>query len=201
MDNNNENDKINAEQPQQSAEGNSYLESQQTANDKNAQQTTADIHTEQTTYNTGAQTQQAQQFVKQVGSQVESFTKNKELLEKVGLICACAGFLVSFIFTIVSCSKSASNSISTVGFKGSYLFLFVVAGMVISIAGGVMAFMSKRGEDFGMMAKITFLVVIVTLIFAIIPNVTICAYNNSLNNAMEKSLKDIWDKDYSSLWD
>lgn len=148
----------------------------------------------------GGAGQPVQQFTQQVGSQMGDFAKNKDLLEKVGLICAGAGFAISFIFTIISCSKSASNSISVSGFKGSYLFIVVLVGMLVSIAGGVMAFMSKRGEDFSNMAKLTFLVVIVTLVFGIIPNITICAYNNSLNNASEKYVKDAI-KDYSSLFD
>lgn len=166
-------------------------------------------------FNQQENTGQAQQFVRQMGNHVEDFTKNKELLGKVGLICACAGFAISFIFTFISCSKSASNSVSIkniskmsslnqlsgVGsFRGSYFFIIVVIGMVLAIAGGVMAFMSKQGEDFSMKAKLTFLVVIVTMIFAIIPNVTICAYNNSLNNATEEAIEDML-KDYSSLWD
>lgn len=160
-------------------------------------------------FNQQENTGRAQQFAGQMGNQLKSFVQNKELMGNVGLICACIGFAVSFIFTFISCSKSASNSISIkniskmsgVGnFRGSYLFIVVVIGMILAIAGGVMAFMSKQGEDFGMKAKLTFLVVIVTMVFAIIPNATICAYNNSLNNATEDAIGDIL-KDYPSLWD
>lgn len=145
----------------------------------------------------------AKDFVMQTGSQFKDFTHDKEKLERTGLICAAAGFIISFIFTIITCSRSASISINVKGIKNidsintltmlqryrvSYFFILVVIGAVIAIAGGIMAFMSKKGKEFGIMAKITFILVIVTLVFATIPNMTVCAYNNSLNNAVQEMM-------------
>lgn len=147
----------------------------------------------------------ARDFVMQTGSQFKDFAHDRERLERTGLICAAAGFVISFIFTIITCSRSASISINVKGIKNidsidtitmlqryrvSYFFILVIIGAAIAVAGGIMAFMSRKGKEFGIMAKVTLVLVIVTLVFATIPNMTVCAYNNSLNNAVQEMMED-----------
>lgn len=91
---------------------------------------------------------------------------------------------MTFIFTFVSCNGSAANAVEKGKFSGSLWFIMVAVGAVIAIAGGVLAFLSKEaGANFGLMALITFGLVAVTLLFAIFPHATICAYNCSLKDS------------------
>lgn len=112
----------------------------------------------------------------------------KKLFEIIGLGCAALGCLLTFIFNIVTCSRSPKASMdSKDGFSISLWVIGVVIAAIIAVAGAVLAILSKeKGEKLGMMAMIAIIVAGVALVFAIIPNATICAYNCALTDEMGK---------------
>ena len=62
--------------------------------------------------------------------------ETKKIFEIVGISCAGVGFLLSFIFTFLSCSFSAKNIVKG-DYNGSLMFIAVAVGAVIAIAGAV----------------------------------------------------------------
>lgn len=116
---------------------------------------------------------------------------DKKLFELIALGCSCLGCLLSFIFTIVTCSRGpkASFSKNSDGYTMSLWIIGVIIAAIIAIAGIVFAILSKEKEQkLGMMAMIAIAVSAVALIFAIIPNVTICSYNCCLNDEIKRSV-------------
>lgn len=118
---------------------------------------------------------------------------NKKLLGMIGLGCSAGGFLLSFIMTFVSCNLSF-DKLKELDFDGSYAYIVVLLGAIIAIAGGVLSFLSREeGKGvfmgFDIFALISFGLVIVTLLFATFPHITICAYNNALEDSIKSELR------------
>ncbi len=118
---------------------------------------------------------------------------NKKLLGMIGLGCSAGGFLLSFIMTFVSCNLSF-DKLKELDFDGSYAYIVVLLGAIIAIAGGVLSFLSREeGKGvfmgFDIFALISFGLVIVTLLFATFPHITICAYNNALEDSIKSALR------------
>lgn len=123
------------------------------------------------------------------------------VLELVGLILAAVGLLVSFIFTICSCNASATNSaVSTLvqsssykfedWFEGSFLVIGAIIGVIMAIAGIVLVFVAKaQQKKIGVIGKITILIAFIAILLGTVPNITICAYNCSLNGQVEDQMK------------
>lgn len=113
---------------------------------------------------------------------------NKKLFEIIGFGCACLGCLLTFIFNIVTCARSPKATIDSIKDGGdsytmSLWIIGVILAAIIAVAGAVLAFLSKeQGQKLGMLATIAIIVAGVTLVFAIIPNVTICSYNCALTS-------------------
>lgn len=126
-----------------------------------------------------------------------SNSKRVSVLELVGLILASVGLLMSFIFTIWSCNASAMNStVSAIvktssykyadWFEGSFLVIGAIIGVIMAIAGIVLVFVAKiQKKKVGVLGKITILIAFLAILLGTIPNVTICAYNCSLNDEVE----------------
>ncbi len=116
----------------------------------------------------------------------------KKLFELIGFGCACLGCLLTFIFNIVTCAQSPDATIASIKKGGdsytmSLWIIGVIIAAIIAVAGGVLAFLSKEeGQKLGMLAMIAIIVAGVTIVFAIIPNATICAYNCAWTNASFK---------------
>ena len=118
---------------------------------------------------------------------------NKKLLGMIGLGCSAGGFLLSFIMTFVSCNLSF-DKLKELDFDGSYAYIVVLLGAIVAIAGGVLSFLSREeGKGvfmgFDIFALISFGLVIVTLLFATFPHITICAYNNALEDSIKSELR------------
>lgn len=114
----------------------------------------------------------------------------KKMFEYIGFGCACLGCLLTFIFNIVTCARSPKASIESMksldGFTISLWVIGVILAAILAVAGGIIAFLSKeQGQKLGMVAIIAIIVAGVALIFAILPNATICAYNCALTDEFE----------------
>lgn len=118
----------------------------------------------------------------------------KKMFEYIGLGCSCLGFLLTFIFTIVTCSRGASVVKSNFSkfkleFGMSKWVIGVVIAVIIAIAGLVFSILSKeQGANLSKIAMIAVIVSAVTIIFAIFTNATICSYNCVMNNEIEGTL-------------
>lgn len=115
----------------------------------------------------------------------------KKMFEYIGLGCSCLGFLLTFIFTIVTCSRGAEVAKSNFSklkleFGMSKWIIAVIIAVIIAIVGLVFSVLSKeQGANLSKIAMIAIIVAGATIIFAIFTNATICSYNCTMNNELE----------------
>lgn len=107
---------------------------------------------------------------------------NKKLFELIGLISSALGCLLVFVFSIVTCSRGFEASIKSDDFKMSKWVIGVIIAAVVAGVGAVFTILSKeKGSKLSKIAIISLILAAAAIIYAIIPNATICAYNCVLN--------------------
>lgn len=107
----------------------------------------------------------------------------KKIFEYVGLGCSALGCLLTFIFSIVTCSRGGAVYWNKHKFKMSLWLIGVVIAVIIAIAGLVLTILSmEKGQKLSKLAMISIILAAVAIVYAIIPNATICTYNCMLND-------------------
>lgn len=116
----------------------------------------------------------------------------KELFKWIGLGCSGFGCLLTVIFSIFTCSSGGDKFTDAMkdAFTGddfkikmSLAIIGVVFGLLIAIAGLVLSILSiEKGEKINKIVMISVIVAVVAIMWAIIPNATICGYNCMINN-------------------
>lgn len=107
----------------------------------------------------------------------------KNPMELIGLACAAGGCALVFLFNIITCWRSATVSFEKHDFQMSWAIIGVIIGAIVAIAGAVLSFLAAGSiRNLGMIGKIAIIVAAAALVFAFFPNVTICAYNCTLDN-------------------
>lgn len=109
----------------------------------------------------------------------------KKIFEYVGLGCSALGCLLTFIFSIVTCSRGGAVFFDKHKFKMSLWIIGVIIAVIIAIAGLVLTILSKeKGQKLSKLAMVSIILAVVAIIYAIIPNATICTYNCMLNDKL-----------------
>ena len=111
----------------------------------------------------------------------------KELFKWIGLGCSSLGCLLTVIFSIVTCSSGNAKLTDAIkkdgDLKMSLAIIGVIIGALIAIAGLVLSILSiEKGTKINKIVMISVIVAVVAIIWAIIPNATICGYNCVINN-------------------
>lgn len=107
---------------------------------------------------------------------------NKKLFEYIGLGCSALGCLLTVIFSIVTCSRGGAATFGDGEFTMSKWIIGVIIAAIIAVAGLVFSILSiEKGKKLSKITLIAIAVAAVAIIYAIIPNATICAYNCVLN--------------------
>ncbi|MBQ3544977.1 MAG: hypothetical protein IJA34_08340 [Lachnospiraceae bacterium] len=112
---------------------------------------------------------------------------NKELFKWIGLGCSGFGFLLTFIFSIVTCSRAGVKFEQAIEegekIKVSLAIIGVIIGVLIAIAGVVLSILSiEKGSKIDKIVLVAIAVGAFAVVYAIFSNATICGYNCSLNN-------------------
>ena len=128
---------------------------------------------------------------------------NMNVMELVALICSAAGLVMSVLGTLLycSCSASATFESGSEGYTNSAVMIVAILGVLVAVGGVVCAILAikKNGEKKSKMAYIAAAVGVFAILYGIIPTLTICGYNCSLNNAQEAMVEAQETMDYSSL--
>lgn len=111
----------------------------------------------------------------------------KDLFKWIGLGCSGLGFLLTFIFSIVTCSRAGVKFEQAIEegekIKVSLAIIGVIIGVLIAIAGVVLSILSiEKGAKINKIVMVAIAVGAFAIIYAIFSNATICGYNCSLNN-------------------
>lgn len=122
---------------------------------------------------------------------------NINVMGLIALICSSVGLLMTVVGSILTCSCSASKSYdaeSTIEMKKlmiegnhsmSLVMILAIVGAVIAIVGvvfGILAIKDKKSTvKAGKMAYIAIAVGVFAVMYGILPVITICGYNCSLD--------------------
>ena len=144
--------------------------------------------------------QQPQQPMYQPQAPKQPSTTNTT--EMLALICSAVGAIMAIIGSIFTCSCSASKSWDVETLTGlsslvkstsihstSWVCLVAIFGAVIAAVGVVLAIVALKKKDAPVKAgKIAYVAIAVGafgVMYGILPVLTICGYNCSLNSAMK----------------
>lgn len=111
-------------------------------------------------------------------------SSTKKLFEYIGLACSALGCLLVFIFSIITCSRGFAASFAE-DFKltMSKWIIGVIIAAVVAVAGAVLSILSiEKGKKLSKLVIISLILAGIAIVYAIIPNATICAYNCVLND-------------------
>lgn len=117
---------------------------------------------------------------------------NLNILELIAVICSGVGTLLSILGTILTCSCSANKTfdvtrvaMSSSKYVMSAVFILTIFGVIIAIAGVVLAIITLKQKKASKLSYIAIAVGIFGVLYGLIPTFTICGYNCSLDNAYE----------------
>ncbi len=145
----------------------------------------------QPVYQQNQMPQQAQMPAQPVYQQAPKQPAKFNVLELIALICSGVGLLMAVIGTLFYCSCSASASFENghASYTNSAVMIVAILGVLIAITGVVLAIVALKKKDAvvkaGKLAYVAAAVGIFAVLYGLIPTITICGYNCSLNNAVE----------------
>ena len=119
---------------------------------------------------------------------------NKKMLGYIGLGCNSLAFILAFIFSIVTCSRTATEKCKiddelTVKYSLSLACIGCIIAAVLAIVGLVLTILShEKGDKLSIITLISLVVGVLAILWAIIPMVTVCAHSCSVAKALTKAL-------------
>lgn len=129
--------------------------------------------------------------------------ETKKLLSFIGLGCSCFGFLLTMIFSIVTCSRGDevvkksfiktiwSGDYKDAKFKMSLFIIGVIFGLLFAIAGIVLSILSmEKHSRMGAVVLVSLIVGGFAVVYGVMSNATICGYNCVINCEIDKKLND-----------
>ena len=117
---------------------------------------------------------------------------NLNVMELVAVICSGVGLLMAVLGSTLYCSCSASARYETgsTGYTNSAVMIVAIFGVIIAVVGVVMAILSiKKEGKASKLASLAAIVGVFAILYGIIPTITICGYNCSLQSAAEDAAK------------
>lgn len=121
---------------------------------------------------------------------------NFNLFELLSICLSGVGMLMVFLGSIFTCTCSAKKTFEgySASFTMSPVFVVSIFGILFAAAGVVLAILAikdtKSAKKAGMIAKIAFVLGVFAIVYGIIPIVTICGYNCSLNSQIKSAFLD-----------
>ncbi len=124
---------------------------------------------------------------------------NKKMLGYIGLGCNSLAFILAFIFSIVTCSRTATEKwkidldeglkVKHIKYSLSYACIGCIIAAVFAIIGRVLTILShEKGDKLSIITLISLVVGVLAILWAIIPMVTVCAHSCSVANALTKEM-------------
>ena len=122
---------------------------------------------------------------------------NINVMELVALICAGFAIVMAILGATLTCTCSASKTFDgdSDGYSLSAVFILSIFAVLFAIGAVVCAIIGIKQQNTatkaGKMSYIAIAVAVFAFFYALIPTITVCGYNCSLNNAQEQ-----WEDDY-----
>ena len=128
---------------------------------------------------------------------------NKKLFSFIGLGCSCFGFLLTMLFSIITCSRGDEvvkktfvkriwkGKYKDAKFGMSFALIGVIIGLLIAIAGIVLSILSmEKNAKMGAVVLVSLIVGGFAIVYGVLSNATICGYNCVINCEIDKELDD-----------
>ena len=137
---------------------------------------------------------------------VQKQPANFNTMELVALICSGVGLLMAVIGTLCycSCSAKATFASDSDGYTNSAVMIVAILGVLVAAVGVVFAILALKKTDApikaGKLSYVAAAVGVFAILYGIIPTITICGYNCSLNNAVEDMDEESATMDYSDYF-
>ncbi|MBQ5917863.1 MAG: hypothetical protein UEA60_00680 [Lachnospiraceae bacterium] len=116
--------------------------------------------------------------------------KPMNMKELIAIICAASGAFFAILGTTLTCSCSASKTAKAEGYTLSAVFIVAILASFAAAAGIVLGIMALKEKDAavkaGKLSQIAIAVGVFGVIYALIPTITICGYNCSLQSNYEE---------------
>lgn len=131
---------------------------------------------------------------------------NINTMELVALICSAVGLLMAVIGTLCycSCSAKATFASDSEGYTNSAVMIVAILGVIVAVVGVVFAILAIKKTDAtvkaGKLSYVAAAVGVFAILYGIIPTITICGYNCSLQNARENYTEEMNTMDYGSYF-
>lgn len=120
---------------------------------------------------------------------------NKKMLGYIGLGCNSLAFILAFIFSIVTCSRTATEKCKidiekeAIKYSLSLACIGCIIAAVLAIIGLVLTILShEKGDKLSIITLISLVVGVLAILWAIIPMVTVCAHSCSVAKALTKEM-------------
>lgn len=120
---------------------------------------------------------------------------NKKMLGYIGLGCNSLAFLLAFIFSIVTCSRTATEKCKidldkeAIKYSLSWACIGCIIAAVFAIVGLALTILShEKGEKLSIVTLISLVVGVLAILWAIIPMVTVCAHSCSVAKTLTKEM-------------
>lgn len=121
---------------------------------------------------------------------------NKKMLGYIGLGCNSLAFILAFIFSIVTCSRTATEKCkidfekeAIIKYSLSLACIGCIIAAVLAIIGLVLTILShEKGDKLSIITLISLVVGVLAILWAIIPMVTVCAHSCSVAKALTKEM-------------
>lgn len=125
---------------------------------------------------------------------------SKKVLSYIGLGCSCFGFLLTMIFSIVTCSRGkaavkksffGAKKAGDVKFATSLFIIGAIIGVIIAIVGVVLSILSMdRNSKMSAIVLVSIAVGAFAILYGVVSNATICGYNCVINCEIDKELNE-----------
>lgn len=132
-----------------------------------------------------------QQMYQQPMYQPAAPKKPMNTKELIAFICSAAGAFFAILGATLTCSCSASKSMGegSKGYSLSAVFIVAIFAAFAAAAGVVLAIMALKEKDAAVKAgKLSYIAIalgVFGVLYALIPTITICGYNCSLQGEVE----------------
>lgn len=112
---------------------------------------------------------------------------NNNMLGLIALICSAVGLVMALLGVTLycTCSASATFEAGSTGYTNSAVMVVAIIGVLIAVAGVVLAILEMKKDSGNKIACIAAAVGVFAVLYGIIPTMTICGYNCSLQSASE----------------
>ena len=121
--------------------------------------------------------------------------KPMNMKELLAFICSVAGAFFAILGATLTCSCSASKTAKADEYTLSAVFIVAIFAAMAAAAGVVLAIMALKEKDAAVKAgKLSYIAIAVGVfgvLYALIPTITICGYNCSLQSNYEDLFKSV----------